>query len=167
MFIKSNSRKKKHKYKIGDVLIIKKDNQLYTYPPKAGVILLNKEKNKIVIVRNKYNNWKPKWGLPKGHKEGTEKIEECARRELYEETGINIKINHNDPYIKVNNSTYFIYYCDDHILNNLAPTESKEIAEIKLVSVYDILYQYNINRELQIVINNKISSCVEKAKLFE
>ena len=74
---KNKNKNKREKFKIGDVLIVKIDNNIYTYPPKAGVILLNNDKSKMVIVRNKYNNIKPKWGLPKGHKEGRENINDC------------------------------------------------------------------------------------------
>ena len=89
-----------------------------------------------------------------------------VRRELFEETGLNIIINKNDPFVKINNSVYYIFYTDDNILNNLKPTESKEIAEIRLVLISDILSLYNINKELQVVINNKLKFCFQKAKII-
>ena len=56
-----------------------------------------------------YNPNNPKFGYPKGHKEVNETDEYCASREAREETGLNLNINKKDPFIKINNSIYFVY----------------------------------------------------------
>jgi len=49
----------------------------------AGGVVVGPE-GKIVLVNQRHNSW----SLPKGHVEEGEEIEETARREIYEETGI-------------------------------------------------------------------------------
>ena len=81
---KKKKKKKKSSYMSNDNLIIKVKNKLYTYPPKAGVILFNLDKSKILVIKNAYNPALSKWGLPKGHVEKEETRIECAKRELLE-----------------------------------------------------------------------------------
>ncbi|WP_303821047.1 NUDIX hydrolase [Ruminococcus flavefaciens] len=50
----------------------------------AGVILLN-EKNEILLGRRTDNDY---WDYPAGSMEIGESFEECARREVFEETGL-------------------------------------------------------------------------------
>lgn len=50
----------------------------------AGGVILNKH-NKIALVEQKNNIW----SLPKGHVEPNESHLDAAKREIYEETGIN------------------------------------------------------------------------------
>lgn len=65
----------------------------------AGGIVLSE--NKILLVKNKKGgssadseSW---WGYPKGHLEEGEKPSEAAVREVYEETGFEVKIVNNKP----------------------------------------------------------------------
>jgi len=65
----------------------------------AGGIVLSE--NKILLVKNKKGDssadsvsW---WGYPKGHLEEGEKPYEAAVREVYEETGFEVKIVNNKP----------------------------------------------------------------------
>ena len=52
------------------------------YPNKSGVILFNKNLDKIVLIQNKYLYLKgiKKYGLPKGHINNDETYEDCAIR---------------------------------------------------------------------------------------
>ena len=54
---------------------------------KAGGIVLKEENNQKYIALHYRNNYKD-WGFPKGHLEEGETLEECALRELEEETGL-------------------------------------------------------------------------------
>ena len=65
----------------------------------AGGIVLSE--NKILLVKNKKGDssadsvsW---WGYPKGHLEDGEKPSEAAVREVFEETGFEVKIVNNKP----------------------------------------------------------------------
>ena len=150
------------KYIIGECLVLKRGAEILTYPPKAGVLIFNHELTKILIVRNRYNKINPKWGLPKGHKEGNEEIFNCARRETFEETGLNILISDKNYYVKVNNSYYYIFSLPEKLLSNLKPNETKEIAEIKLVDLKTIHDNYLLNRELNIILKKKINFAKKK-----
>ena len=65
----------------------------------AGGIVLSK--NKILLVKNKRGDssgdGKPWWGYPKGHLEEGEKPSEAAVREVFEETGFEVKIVNTKP----------------------------------------------------------------------
>ena len=45
----------------------------------------------VLLVLRKHDPFKGLWGLPGGFLEEDEELEECAARELYEETGVDIE----------------------------------------------------------------------------
>jgi len=54
---------------------------------KAGAIVLNRKDDAIALVfRKKHNDW----SFPKGHLKRGEKAIDCARREVWEETGLSV-----------------------------------------------------------------------------
>ena len=65
----------------------------------AGGIVLSEEK--ILLVKNKKGDSskdsEPWWGYPKGHLEEGEKPSEAAVREVFEETGFEVKIVNTKP----------------------------------------------------------------------
>ena len=65
----------------------------------AGGIVLSEEK--ILLVKNKkvdsFKDNEPWWGYPKGHLEEGEKPTEAAVREVFEETGFEVKIVNSKP----------------------------------------------------------------------
>lgn len=58
------------------------------YDHSNGIVPLRKEGDRwfVFIVRHRGGHWT----LPKGHPEGTETAIECAKRELFEETGLSL-----------------------------------------------------------------------------
>lgn len=65
-------------------------------------------KYNILIIKQKNGN---KWGLPKGHCEEEEDIENGAIREIREETGIDFnKLDEGVDYLKINYYDYFNNY---------------------------------------------------------
>ncbi len=62
--------------------ILKKFSKKIPMVTAAGGVVTNKEGKVLFIYRNN------KWDLPKGKKEKRETIEECALREVQEETGV-------------------------------------------------------------------------------
>ena len=53
----------------------------------AGIVIRNKDK--YLLLRYVHGHW----GFPKGHVEQGESLETTAKREVMEETGLNIEIN--------------------------------------------------------------------------
>lgn len=65
---------------------------------KVGVSVIIIKDNKFLIGKRKGSHGKGTWGFPGGHLEFMESIEECAKREVLEETGLQIKILKRGPY---------------------------------------------------------------------
>lgn len=70
--------------------------------PKIGVNIFLIKDGKILLGKRMKKTGYETWSLPGGHFEWGEKLEDCARRELEEETGIvcgNLEFLHlvNDP----------------------------------------------------------------------
>lgn len=62
-----------------------------------GVIVINK--NKVLLGKRKSLHGKNTWCFPGGYLEINEDIFDCARREVFEETGIRIKHLRTGPYV--------------------------------------------------------------------
>lgn len=71
---------------------------------KAGILFFDPQTHKILLVQSKGNFW----GIPKGTSESNETVTECAIREVWEETGLQVDpkqlIHRFDVY---NQATYF------------------------------------------------------------
>lgn len=97
--------------------------------PCYGILVFNKDKTSVVLVKTHKNNY----GFPKGKKHKNETINECALRELHEETGItkeNIDIVNNDFIIEnSNNDNPAIGYLVGIIKNDIEFTYDKEELE--------------------------------------
>ena len=132
----------------------------------AGGIVLSK--NKILLVKNKKGDssadsesW---WGYPKGHLEEGEKPSEAAVREVYEETGFEVKIVNNKP---VAESRYEIersgevlqktvWFYEMEIVESFKNEPDDEIDEIALVdfeSALDLLTHDEDRKILKYVFN--------------
>lgn len=59
----------------------------------GGIVfrLDDKEEIEILLVRSSHES-DQKWGIPKGHLEEGETLEECAVREIFEECGVEAKL---------------------------------------------------------------------------
>jgi 8-oxo-dGTP pyrophosphatase MutT (NUDIX family) len=78
----------------------------------GGIVFYN---NLILIVKNKRHDGiidKSFWGFPKGHLEEGEKPTDTAVREVYEETGFKVELNHDKP---IAESRYEIRLVDEVI----------------------------------------------------
>jgi NADH pyrophosphatase NudC (nudix superfamily) len=150
-------------YEEGKNLIVKINNKKYLYPPKAGVIIFNRDFTKVLVVKNIYNPNNPKYGYPKGHKEDGETDEYCASREAREETGLKLDINKKDPFIKINNSIYFVYSLfNDNIKFN--PIDKKEIDEAKFMYIEELKKNKYVNKELEISLKKELNYLKSIAK---
>ena len=66
--------------------------------PKIGVGVCVIKDGKILFGKRKNAHGEGSWCFPGGHLEWNEKIEDCARREVLEETGLSIKNFRFGPY---------------------------------------------------------------------
>ena len=113
----------------------------FTFIQAAGGLVMNEKKEILIIFR------RGKWDLPKGKSDKGEKLEECAVREVEEETGLkNVKLI--SPLI----ITYHTYHegarfvlKESHWYNmkvsgeqKLVPQTSEDIKEIKWVTANEL-----------------------------
>lgn len=60
--------------------------------PKVGVGVLLIKNNQVLLAKRKASHGIGEWALPGGHLEYNESFEDCALRELAEETGTKLKV---------------------------------------------------------------------------
>jgi len=65
---------------------------------RVGVGVFIRKNGKILLGKRKNAHGDGAWGLPGGHLEFNESIEDCARREVLEETGLEIQDVQLGPY---------------------------------------------------------------------
>ena len=137
----------------------------------CGGIIISNEFNNILCVMNKYT-YKAKeykWGLPKGRIENNETYLECAKREIYEETGLKFPNSRFRVYYPMINSIMYIIHLkikkDNFLINDdseIQFVEWKNIDDIKS----DILNNKNsYNREIKCLVkalSNKNTSTLRK-----
>jgi 8-oxo-dGTP pyrophosphatase MutT (NUDIX family) len=96
---------------------------------RAGTIIVDFRTRKLLIIQCYHKLW----GLPKGHVESGETVEQCAVRETFEETGIRIELNDLMNKYTIYNGDGIYYVVDgtrlDYNLSNI-PTDQKEITGI-------------------------------------
>jgi 8-oxo-dGTP pyrophosphatase MutT (NUDIX family) len=85
---------------------VRKSDDWKTYPKsqKAGMILVNKATNKLLLIKSRGMYW----GFPKGGINYGESIEDCAMREVKEETGLGVDLKVDDKLIRMYETTYFL-----------------------------------------------------------
>lgn len=71
---------------------------------KAGMLLYDSGEDKILIVQSRGNMW----GIPKGTRMDGESFEDCAIREVLEETGIVVERSKLETFVDIQGSRYFI-----------------------------------------------------------
>ena len=88
--------------------------------PKVGVGVIIIKDRKVLMGRRKGANGRGTWSFPGGHFEFNEEVEDCARREVMEETGIKIKNLRKGPYV-----------------NDLFRKEAKHYLTLYIIADYD------------------------------
>ena len=66
--------------------------------PLIGVAVIVIKDDKVLLGKRKNAHGHGTWAFPGGHLEFNESIEDCARREVFEETGIRLKNVRYGPY---------------------------------------------------------------------
>ena len=80
---------------------------------KAGMILVDESSGKLLLVRSKALCW----GFPKGGQNGDEETpEECAMREVKEETGLSLTIDDTDQRVVcIYETIYFLKFIPERV----------------------------------------------------
>lgn len=131
--------------KIND--LIKTENMKIKQIPiiGAGIICININihtgRHKLFLMQNN-----KKWGFPKGHMNTDESYTDCAKREFYEETGVQL-----DPVFKYffisNKIVYFIVYTEKFCYNIKDVITKEEVSRLSWMDVKDInnkkIYDYS------------------------
>ncbi len=123
----------------------------------AGGIVENEKGEILLIYRKKH------WDLPKGKLDDNETLEECAVREVKEETGlkdvelgeaIDITIhNYEEKGEEVTKKTYW-YRMKASSANELTPQTEEDIEEIKWVKKEDLhIYMENSYSNIILIID--------------
>ena len=107
---------------------------------ECGVILFNQDMNHLLIV---FQNKSQKWGFPKGYMSRIELCKKedfkCAKRELFEETGIDLRLLHHTKYgsVIIGNKLFFVIEAKKkHITTN--PLDVCEIEKIQWIKRSDL-----------------------------
>lgn len=59
--------------------------------PKVGVGVIIRKEGKVLIGKRKGHHGGGYWAFPGGHLEMNEEVEDCAKREVMEETGLEVE----------------------------------------------------------------------------
>lgn len=102
----------------------------------AAAVIINKE-GKVLLVKHSYG--KNNWDLPGGKAEANESAEETAKREVVEETGLNVKVErltgiYYDPTYDMHHFVFTAAVAE----NEEAAPSSPEILECGYFSVDDL-----------------------------
>ena len=117
---------------------------------ECGVILFNQNMNKILVVYQKQSN---KWGFPKGYMTRFELYNKeyfnCAKRELLEETGIDLRTNRHTKYgtIIISNKLFYVIEIKKDFIN-VKPNDKNEIAAFQWINrtdLFDFVHQNSCN----------------------
>lgn len=98
----------------------------------GGIIYCSTTK-KYLLVKGKTGIW----SFPKGHRELNETPYTCAKREIYEETGLKIDNIENKPHKFISLYHYFDIVFDEELPVN--PIDKEEIYDIKWLTLEEII----------------------------
>jgi 8-oxo-dGTP diphosphatase len=88
--------------------------------PKVGVAIIVVKDSRILLGKRLNSHGSGTWQFPGGHLEFGESIEDCAKRELFEETGLTIRNIRFGPYT-----------------NDIFKTEQKHYITLFVIADYD------------------------------
>ena len=99
---------------------------------KAGIFIFDPQTEKVLLVQSKGNLWGP----PKGGMQENETECMCAMRELREETGINIILEPNCRFTKIQNKAIYFYVerpeCEIQIQDTVPDNDANAVTWITL-----------------------------------
>lgn len=125
---------------------------------ECGILLLTKNMKKCLII---CQNKSKKWGIPKGymypHEIMERKFFDCAKRELFEETGIlitNLKYKKVGTRIIKNKLIYYLQLRRDEFRTN--SIDKNEIGDLKWECINNLMYYDTYNSNITLLDTNYI-----------
>lgn len=104
---------------------------VHKHKKKAGIFIHDSKSNKILLVQSRGRLWGP----PKGTMEDGEHENQCAKREVKEETGLDIDISSLSDYFVIRNrATYFYMDIPYTELNIQTDLENNDVTGIGWIS---------------------------------
>lgn len=132
---------------------------------KAGGIIVNK--SQVLMVQSCGS----RWGFPKGSMEENETLVDCAKREILEETSINLPIEHQDFFFYHNRTCYYL-----QIVNVKPRIDVEKIKSIKFndctgiawidINCLECLSNMRLNSSAKEIIK-RLRNIMEEDKTFE
>lgn len=117
----------------------------------AGVIIYNANIDSLVIVKGNQNIY----SFPKGHIKNNESLEECASRELHEETGILIDANMLKECNSIIIYEYIYYIVNVTHVYTFDIVDHREIKSCEWIKISDILtFYHKCNQGIKKIIMN-------------
>lgn len=125
--------------------------------PLIGIGVIVIKDGRILMGKRKNVHGEGTWSLPGGHLEFGESLEECAKREVFEETGIiikNVRVAHvtNDIFKNEDKHYVTIFMISDYnsgVITNLEPEKCEDW--------YLISYEELINLQLFLPLQNLLA----------
>lgn len=134
------------------------ENTIYTGVSKrCGVIFIHKNEDcaiasqmySFIVVKGRDSNI---WSFPKGRMSSDDTTEEeCAIRELYEETGIKLETIKGMPRIVIGKNVYFAYHTNRNSYNSFTIHDNYEVGEVCWKNVEE-LRKLTCNKDLRAII---------------
>ncbi|MEK6908812.1 MAG: NUDIX hydrolase [Nanoarchaeota archaeon] len=107
--------------------------------PKVGVAAIVVKDGKVLLGKRKSLHGNGTWSFPGGHLEFNEEVEECAKREILEEAGINIEnlkfaTFTNDLHISEGKHYITLFLIGDYVSGEVRIMEPEKCEEWKWFS---------------------------------
>jgi nucleoside triphosphatase len=127
------------------------------YPePTTGALIFDKE-GRLFLMRS--HKWEGKWVIPGGHVDLGERIEDAVRREVKEETNLDVydvefvcfqEFIYGDGFWKKKHFIFFDYACKTNSTDVVLNHEAQEYAWVSLDDLQSLpveAYTWNVIRE--------------------
>ena len=113
----------------------------YVRPSAIGIIL--NDQGQILLVQRNVEPFIDMWMMPGGHMKPGETIEECLRREVKEETGLEAEIGelftvHSDPEQDPRHASLVLFYFAKVKSNEFEKNKVFEIADRRWFNLSDV-----------------------------
>ncbi|MEM2447491.1 MAG: NUDIX hydrolase [Candidatus Bathyarchaeia archaeon] len=134
----------------------------YPVRPVVAVSVFIKSRSKVLLIKRRFNPGSGRWSIPGGLIELGETVREAALREVYEETGLTVKLGkllNVVDYIERDEKGavrfHYVLICFSAYVEGTPPIKpSEEVAEAVWVEESEVL-NYDITDSLRTLLSGK------------